>query len=278
LQPNDLRLGGASTPATLLLTGANAGGKSTLLRSACIATIMAQLGCYVPATAASLTPVDRIFTRIGAHDRISAGESTFCVEMTETAAILLHAHPSSLVVLDEIGRGTSSFDGYAIAAAVTRYLAAATRCRVMFATHYHALTKEPDLVGLVGLGHMVTSVSREQGLVPLYRLEAGPSPEGSCGIEVAAASGLPAGLLHRATAMARVLEASSKQSKLLGTGMCMADGGKNGECKAGEEEEDARLVGLVLHVLRQATEAGGGGKKDVRAAIQAVQLAVMAEL
>lgn len=213
IQANDLLLGGATDPTFMLVTGANSGGKSTLLRSACIATVMAQIGCFVPCSAATLSPVDRIFTRIGAHDRISAGESTFCVEMTETSAILRHAQRSSLVVLDEIGRGTSTFDGYAIAYAVTNYLAQHTNCRTMLATHYHALAKEVQ--ESVASSHMATTVDHDNGLlVPLYRLAPGPAPEGSCGIQVAQNTGLPSTVINRAVHMATTLERTSKQQEI----------------------------------------------------------------
>ena len=114
--PNDVKMGGADSEdmgaKMILLTGPNMGGKSTLLRQTCIGIILAQLGCYVPAKSAKLTPVDRIFTRIGAHDNIMAGQSTFMVELSETGKILREASPRSLVILDELGRGTSTFDGY----------------------------------------------------------------------------------------------------------------------------------------------------------------------
>ena len=119
--PNDLVLGGPS-PKMVLLTGPNMGGKSTLLRQTCIAVIMAQIGCHVPASSFRLSPVDRIFTRIGANDNIMAGQSTFMVELSETSKILREATEHSLVILDELGRGTSTFDGYAIAFSVLYHL------------------------------------------------------------------------------------------------------------------------------------------------------------
>ena len=211
IQPNDLILGGPdAVSSTLLLTGANTGGKSTLLRSACLAVIMAQVGAYVPCTEATLAPVDRIFTRMGAQDRIVSGESTFCVEMTETAAVLRHAQRSSLVILDELGRGTSTHDGHAIAAAVAWWLTQTTQCRMLFATHYHALNHDANVLaaGAV-LGHMESSVD-DSGLVPSYQLMPGPAPQGSCGIAVAAKAGLPAGLVQQAQRMAKVLETQGK--------------------------------------------------------------------
>lgn len=118
------------------------GGKSTLLRQTCIAVIMAQLGCYIPAQKCRLTPFDRIFTRIGANDNIMAGQSTFMVELTETSRILQDATPRSLVILDELGRGTSTFDGFSIAYAVLHHLLLEVRCLGLFSTHYGNLAIE----------------------------------------------------------------------------------------------------------------------------------------
>lgn len=140
--PNDTTLGGDDDATMILLTGPNMGGKSTLLRQTCIAVIMSQIGSYVPAEKCRLTPVDRIFTRIGANDNILAGQSTFMVELSETSKILREASPRSLVILDELGRGTSTFDGYAIAYSVLKYLTTHVRCLGLFSTHYGALTSE----------------------------------------------------------------------------------------------------------------------------------------
>jgi len=147
---NDIVLGfphgggedGEPEPRACVVTGPNMGGKSTLLRQACVSVILAQVGAFVPARVCRLRAVDRIFTRIGASDRIMQGQSTFLVELAETATILRHATPRSLVVLDELGRGTSTHDGYAIARAVLQHLAAASRPLLLFSTHYHALTDE----------------------------------------------------------------------------------------------------------------------------------------
>jgi DNA mismatch repair protein MSH6 len=207
IQPNDLLLGGeGNISSALLLTGANTGGKSTLLRSACLAVILAQVGAFVPCTACVLAPVDRILLRMGAQDRIAAGESTFCVEMTETSAVLRHAQPSSLVVLDELGRGTSTHDGNAIAAAVAWWLTKKSRCRMLFATHYHGLTRDRELLAAGAiLGHMESAVD-EHGLVPSYKLMPGAAPEGSCGLAVAKTAGLPANVVQRAEQIALKME------------------------------------------------------------------------
>ncbi|GBG81276.1 hypothetical protein CBR_g31950 [Chara braunii] len=141
-------------PRTILLTGPNMGGKSTLLRATCLAVIMAQIGCYVSAERCTLSPVDAIFTRLGARDNILAGESTFMVECNETASVLRDATSNSLVVLDELGRGTSTFDGYAIAYGVLKHLTSKLDCRLLFATHYHGLTVEFAQDKLIRLQYM----------------------------------------------------------------------------------------------------------------------------
>ena len=139
--PNDIALGG-DEPSMTLLTGANAAGKSTVLRMTCTAVILAQVGCYVPAESARMTPVDRIMSRLGAHDNIFAGQSTFMVELSETKKILSEATPRSLVILDELGRGTSSYDGVAVAQAVLHHVATHVGALGYFATHYHSLAAE----------------------------------------------------------------------------------------------------------------------------------------
>src|SRR6202041_3609136 len=133
--PNDLFLN-STTHTVLVLTGANMGGKSTYLRQAALVVILAQMGSFVPATSARLGVVDRVFTRIGASDNLARGRSTFMVEMTETAAILHTATPRSLILLDEVGRGTATYDGLAIAWAAIEYLHAHVRAKTLFATHY----------------------------------------------------------------------------------------------------------------------------------------------
>lgn len=140
--PNDTLISPNQDQTLLLVTGPNMGGKSTLLRQTCIAVILAQIGCYVPAESLTLTPVDRIFTRLGASDRILEGKSTFYVEMEETRNIISFATFKSLAIVDELGRGTSTFDGYSIAHAVLKFLVNNLRCRTLFATHYHMLLDE----------------------------------------------------------------------------------------------------------------------------------------
>ncbi|KAL2605846.1 hypothetical protein AAZV13_09G150300 [Glycine max] len=220
--PNDVILGeneDGSHPRTLLLTGPNMGGKSTLLRSTCLAVIMAQLGCYVPCESCVLSAVDIIFTRLGAKDRIMTGESTFFVECTETALVLQNATQDSLVILDELGRGTSTFDGYAIAYAVFRHLIEKVNCRMLFATHYHSLTKEFASHPRVIMQHMAcafksksdTHSMRDQELVFLYRLASGPCPE-SYGLQVALMAGIPEKTVNIASKASQQMKKSIGQS------------------------------------------------------------------
>eukprot|EP00667_Euglena_gracilis_P025040 EG_transcript_29157 len=173
--PNDVSIGGED-PLAILLTGPNMGGKSTAMRAVCLAAVMAQLGCYVCAEECELSAVDRIFTRIGATDRIMAGQSTFMVELEETATILQHATAASLVILDELGRGTSTFDGYAIAYSTLKHIAQRIRCRTVFSTHYHFLTEEMarECAGAVAAYHMHYALDPATGEVTfLYQLRPG---------------------------------------------------------------------------------------------------------
>ncbi|MGB7590295.1 MAG: DNA mismatch repair protein MutS, partial [Terriglobia bacterium] len=193
--PNDLYMNGSSD-LILIVTGPNMGGKSTYLRQAALIALMAQMGSFVPAGRAQLPIFDRIFTRIGASDNLARGRSTFMVEMTEAASILNTATPRSLVLLDEVGRGTATFDGLAIAWAVVEYLQARTRPKTLFATHYHELTELAEL--LPGVRNYHVSV-RESGsnIVFLRKVEQG-SADKSYGIEVARLAGLPNKVIARA--------------------------------------------------------------------------------
>ncbi|MEW5975176.1 MAG: DNA mismatch repair protein MutS [Acidobacteriota bacterium] len=198
--PNDLYLNDASDQI-LIITGPNMGGKSTYLRQVALFSVLAQMGSFVPAESARLPLVDRIFTRIGASDNLARGRSTFMVEMTETAVILNTATPRSLVILDEIGRGTATFDGLSIAWAVVEYLHDHTKARTLFATHYHELTELADL--LPGVQNYHVSV-KESGndIVFLRRVQPG-SADKSYGIEVARLAGLPSAVLARAREILR---------------------------------------------------------------------------
>jgi DNA mismatch repair protein MutS len=193
--PNDLYLN-SSTHTILVLTGPNMGGKSTYLRQAALTVIMAQMGSFVPARKVRMGIVDRVFTRIGASDNLARGRSTFMVEMTETAAILHTATPQSLILLDEVGRGTSTYDGLAIAWAAIEYLHARTRAKTLFATHYFELTELADL--LSGVKNFHVSVKETgNGIVFLRKVEPGAADR-SYGIEVAKLAGLPDEVVRRA--------------------------------------------------------------------------------
>ncbi|MFN2596231.1 MAG: DNA mismatch repair protein MutS, partial [Pyrinomonadaceae bacterium] len=203
--PNDLHMNG-STDRLLIITGPNMGGKSTLLRQTALVCLLAQMGSFVPAEGARLPLLDRIWTRVGASDDLSRGRSTFMVEMTETAAILHNATPRSLVLLDEIGRGTATFDGLSIAWAVAEFLHDSPEhaAKTLFATHYHELTELAErLPG--AQNYRIRVAEREGEVIFLYRLERGRASK-SYGIEVARLAGLPPGVLERARDVLQRLE------------------------------------------------------------------------
>jgi DNA mismatch repair protein MutS len=205
--PNDLYLGD-DTPFLLIITGPNMGGKSTYLRQAALISILAQIGSFVPATQAKLPLLDRIFTRIGASDNLARGRSTFLVEMSEVAAILNTATPASLVLLDEVGRGTATFDGLSIAWAVVEALHEGARPRTLFATHYHELTDLETL--LPGVKNVHVSVEEAGSeIIFLRRVEPG-SADKSYGIEVARLAGLPDDVIVRAREILRRHERSEE--------------------------------------------------------------------
>jgi DNA mismatch repair protein MutS len=193
--PNDLFLN-STTHTILVLTGPNMGGKSTYLRQTALIVILAQMGSFVPARSTRLGVVDRVFTRIGASDNLARGRSTFMVEMTETAAILHTATPRSLVLLDEIGRGTATYDGLAIAWSAIEYLHARTRAKTLFATHYFELTELAERLSGVKNYH-VSVKETGSGIVFLRKVEPGPADR-SYGIEVAKLAGLPNEVIERA--------------------------------------------------------------------------------
>jgi DNA mismatch repair protein MutS len=200
---NDLRLGDGA-PRLYILTGPNMGGKSTFLRQTALIALMAQLGSFVPAREAKVGLLDRIFTRVGATDHLLRGQSTFMVEMQETAHILRHATRSSLVLLDEIGRGTATFDGLSLAWGVAEHIAQDAGAKTLFATHYHELT---DLAAdLPGVGNLHVSAREwKDGVVFLRKIEPGGSDR-SFGIQVARLAGLPASVVVRAEQILRNLE------------------------------------------------------------------------
>lgn len=191
--PNDIHIGG-HYPNTIIITGPNMGGKSTILKQTAIIAIMAQIGSFVPAEKCTLTPIDRIFTRIGANDRILKGESTFMVEMTETSTILKYSTSRSLIILDELGRGTSTFDGYSIAYATLEYLVNQTKPMTLFATHFHKLCHEFEFNSKVNLLRMRFEDTSD---TPLFQLEQGISPS-SYGMRVARMAGINESIIQRA--------------------------------------------------------------------------------
>ncbi len=193
--PNDLYLN-SSTHTILLLTGPNMGGKSTYLRQTALIVILAQMGSFVPARSARLSVVDRVFTRIGASDNLARGRSTFMVEMTETAAILHTATARSLILLDEVGRGTSTYDGLAIAWAAIEYLHAHVRAKTLFATHYFELTELAEQ--LSGVKNYHVSVKETSGGIAFLRKVEPGAADRSYGIEVAKLAGLPNEVITRA--------------------------------------------------------------------------------
>jgi DNA mismatch repair protein MutS len=200
--PNDTELGRSAR--IVVLTGPNMGGKSTYLRQVALIVLMAQAGSFVPAESLRLGVVDRIFTRVGASDDLARGESTFMVEMIETANILHHATADSLVILDEVGRGTATFDGMSLAWAIVEYLQQ-TRCpKTLFATHYHELT---ELAGLLkGVVNRTMAVKEWQDKIVFLRRVVQGAADKSYGLHVARLAGLPTKVIERATEVLANLE------------------------------------------------------------------------
>jgi DNA mismatch repair protein MutS len=203
-QPNDVRL--SPEEAILVITGPNMSGKSTFLRQVALITLMAQIGSFVPAEQAQIGLVDRIFTRIGAQDEIHAGQSTFMVEMVEAANILHHATSRSLIIFDELGRGTSTYDGLSIAWAVVEYIHNHPRLRAktLFATHYHELTELAERLPHV-VNYNVAVAEQGDTVVFLHRIVPGAADK-SYGIHVAQLAGLPRPVIHRAEEILADLE------------------------------------------------------------------------
>ncbi len=202
--PNDT-VADAQAGVILLITGPNMAGKSTYIRQVALLTLLAQIGSFVPATRAEIGIADRIFARVGASDELSRGQSTFMVEMTETARILNNASPRSLVILDEIGRGTSTYDGLSLAWAIVEHLHDHVGCRTLFATHYHELT---DLASTMsGVTNLNVSVKEwEDHVVFLHKIVPGAADK-SYGIHVARLAGVPRSVNERAKQILAQLEA-----------------------------------------------------------------------
>lgn len=201
--PNDVYLD-TSNSRLIILTGPNMAGKSTFMRQVAIVVIMAQMGSYVPASFATLSVVDRIFTRVGAYDDLSAGQSTFMVEMTELANILDNAGKDSLVLLDEVGRGTSTFDGLAIAWAISEYLHNVVKGKAIFATHYHQLTQLEGV--LPGVKNYNMAVKEEGGSITFLRSVVPGATDKSYGVHVAKLAGVPEAVIKRANEVLKEIE------------------------------------------------------------------------
>lgn len=211
--PNDTRLQADHNERIMLLTGPNMAGKSTYLRQVALITLLAQIGSFVPARQAQIGLVDRIFTRVGAEDDIAAGKSTFMVEMEETATILHHATRHSLIILDEIGRGTSTYDGLAIARAVVEHLHNELGARTLFATHYHELAALADELNHMGVYTVAISEEEAGEIVFLHRVVAGCAGR-SYGVHVAKLAGMPHSVVQRADAVLQQLETRNGNSPM----------------------------------------------------------------
>ncbi|MCM1305755.1 MAG: DNA mismatch repair protein MutS [Bacteroides sp.] len=205
--PNDTLLDGDEN-RTMIITGPNMAGKSTYMRQVAIITLMAHIGCFVPAKSADIALTDRIFTRIGASDDLSSGQSTFMVEMIEVATILNYATGSSLLILDEIGRGTSTFDGLSIAWAVLEYITKNLKAKTLFATHFHELTELDDLEGIKNYRVLISQTG--ENIVFLHKIASGGASQ-SFGVEVASLAGVCKPVIDRAKNIMHGLEADSKR-------------------------------------------------------------------
>jgi DNA mismatch repair protein MutS len=235
----------------LLITGPNMGGKSTYLRTVALVSILAQSGCYVPAEKARIGLIDRIFTRVGASDDLRRGRSTFMMEMIEVAHILRRASPNSLLLLDEIGRGTSTFDGLSIAWAVTEDVCNRIGARSLFATHYH------QLVGLEsevkGLANVHVQVAQSDGALRfLHTVADGPCDE-SYGVQVAALAGLPRSVVERATDLLAFLEQQAQGAKA----------GRDG-APGTREQGQSSLLGYFAAAAMQTNESDRPSMSDAQ--------------
>jgi DNA mismatch repair protein MutS len=216
--PNDLQMN--AQRRMLMITGPNMGGKSTYMRQVALLVLMAHIGSFVPAKSAVIGPIDRIFTRIGAHDDLSTGRSTFMVEMTEAANILNNATSSSLVLMDEIGRGTSTFDGLSLAWAFAEYLAKQRKAFTLFATHYFELTALPDKISTIANVH-IDAVEHADKIVFLHRVKDGPANQ-SYGLQVAQLAGVPKSVIDQARNKLHSLETDASHAVREGSTLPLA--------------------------------------------------------
>ncbi|MDR3237558.1 MAG: DNA mismatch repair protein MutS [Spirochaetia bacterium] len=235
--PNDIIFDGSEN-IIQIITGPNMSGKSTYIRMSGIIQLMAQIGSFVPAKEADFPIVDRIFTRIGASDNISRGESTFLVEMNETANIVNNATENSLIIMDEVGRGTSTYDGLSIAWAVVEYILRYIKAKTMFATHYHELTQLGKKQGIVNYNIMVSETVK--GVDFLHKVAPGASGK-SYGIHVAKLAGLPAGIISRASGILDKLEKNSSPKSRI-------------DSDSSDSSEQLEIFNSSNHIVIQAIE------------------------
>jgi DNA mismatch repair protein MutS len=254
---NDCRFGAQETLS--LITGPNMAGKSTYIRHVALITLLAQVGSYVPARSATIGIVDRLFTRIGASDELHSGQSTFMVEMTETANILNNATDRSLVILDEIGRGTSTLDGLSLAWAIAEHIASDVRCRALFATHYHELT---DLAQRFhGVKNLNVAVREwEDQVIFLHRIVEGGTDR-SYGIHVARLAGVPREVLERARQLLSELSVQHVGRPRVSRGR-----------KSDREAADENQLPLFVEPARELLTQLAGTKVESLTPIQAFDL------
>ncbi len=265
---NDCEL--ADERKLLLITGPNMGGKSTYMRQVALITLLAYMGSFVPASHATIGPIDRIFTRIGAADDLAGGRSTFMVEMTESAAILNGATEHSLVLMDEVGRGTSTFDGLALAWAIARHLIETTRSFTLFATHYFELTQLPETHPTCANVHL-SAVEHKDSIVFLHAVEAGPASQ-SYGLQVAQLAGVPPAVIRAARRHLAALESQSLQSTpqfdLFAAGQPQA--GPADDESGAPEDHGAPIVDEQAQALRAALEKLDPDAMSPREALEAL--------
>ncbi|MEH6458251.1 MAG: DNA mismatch repair protein MutS [Cocleimonas sp.] len=240
--PNDLHMD--TKRRMLMITGPNMGGKSTYMRQITLIVLMAHIGCFVPAEAAVIGPIDRIFTRIGAHDDLSTGRSTFMVEMTEAANILNNATENSLVLMDEIGRGTSTFDGLSLAWAFAEYLAKQKQAFTLFATHYFELTSLPDKIGTIANVH-INAVEHGDRIVFLHSVKEGPANQ-SYGLQVAQLAGVPKNVIAQARKKLHQLEQDAREAAQQGQTLSLNLGFADDEPSIDENAAEIKQVLIDL--------------------------------
>lgn len=222
-----------------MLTGPNMGGKSTYMRQTALIVLMAYIGCFVPASRAQIGPIDRIFTRIGASDDLASGRSTFMVEMTETATILHHATEHSLVLMDEIGRGTSTYDGLSLAWACAEHLATKVQALTLFATHYFELTELAERTeGIVNV-HL-DAIEHDETIVFMHNVQEGAASK-SFGLQVAQLAGVPKTIIRQAQQKLQQLEQQS----------LLAEPSKTGTAQTPAEATTQLELTLVEHPIVQ---------------------------